>query len=122
MMTDIAAGSKAIEQLQENVAKAPYIQDLTQAAAERRLAEDRAAPEEVRLKLEQDRIKAQYAPQEAALKIQQEQQNIESKRLSNLITDTNLKAGKESKEKLSLARKGRTWTLVDGKRVWSKKE
>ena len=112
-MTDIAAGSKAIEQLQENVAKAPYIQDLTQAAAERRLAEDRAAPEEVKLKLEQDRLKAQYAPQEAALKQEQEKQNIEAKRLANLITDTNLKVGKESKEKLQELIKTPEWSKAD---------
>jgi len=113
MMSDIAAGSKAIEQLQENVAKAPYIQDLTQAAAQRRLAEDRAAPEEVKLKLEQDRLKAQYAPQEAALKQEQEKQNIEAKRLSNLITDTNLKAGKESKEKLQKLIETPEWSKAD---------
>jgi hypothetical protein len=113
LMSDVAAGSRAVEQLQENVAKAPYIQDLTKAAAERRLAEDRAAPEEVKLKLEQDRLKAQYAPQEAALKQEQEKQNIEAKRLSNLITDTNLKAGKESKEKLQELIKTPEWSKAD---------
>jgi len=113
MMSDLAAGSRAVEQLQENVAKAPYIQDLTQAAATRKLAEDRAAPEEVQLKLEQDRIKALYAPQEAALKAQQEQQNIEAKRLANLTADTNLKSSKESKEKLQELIKTPEWAKAD---------
>jgi hypothetical protein len=113
LMSDVAAGSRAVEQLQENVAKAPYIQDLTQAAAARKLAEDRAAPEEVQLKLQQDRIKALYAPEEAALKQEQEKQNIEAKRLSNLITDTNLKAGKESKEKLQKLIETPEWSKAD---------
>ena len=96
-MSDIAAGSKAIEQLQENVAKAPYIQDLTQAAAERRLAEDRAAPEEVKLKLEQDRIKALYAPQEAAMKVAQEEQTLQQTKLANLVSQAKIDMTAEKK-------------------------
>jgi len=97
MMTDIAAGSKAIEQLQENVAKAPYIQDLTQAAAERRLAEDRAAPEEVKLKLEQDRLKAQYAPQEAAIKAAQDEATLQQTKLANLVNQAKIDMTTEKK-------------------------
>ena len=113
LMSDVAAGSKAIEQLQENVAKAPYIQDLTQAAAQRKLAEDRAAPEELGYKLQQERLKALYAPQEAELKVKQEQQNIEAKRLSNLVTDTNFKANETSKEKLKELVKTPEWAKAD---------
>jgi hypothetical protein len=97
LMSDVAAGSRAVEQLQENVAKAPYIQDLTQAAATRKLAEDRAAPEEVQLKLEQDRIKALYAPQEAALKIEQEQAAIQQTKLANLVSQAKIDMTSEKK-------------------------
>jgi hypothetical protein len=107
MMTDLAAGSKAVEQLQENVAKAPYIQDLTKAGAESKLAEDRAAPEETQLKLQQDRLKALYAPTEAATKqatdtykLQEEMNRAKSAGIKALFDEANYKADTESTQKL----------------------
>ena len=83
MMSDIAAGSRAVEQLQENVAKAPYIQDLTQAASERKIQEDRLAK--------------QYAPQEAAMKIAQEEQTLQQTKLANLVGQAKIDMTAEKK-------------------------
>lgn len=62
LISDMAAGSNAALQMQQNMAAAPYVKDQAAAVAE-----------ETQLKLQQDRIKAAYAPQEAALKLQQDQ-------------------------------------------------
>lgn len=137
MMSDLAAGSTAVEQLQKNVAEAPYIQDLTKAAAERRLAEDRAAPEEVklrleekrlkslyapeeaqlkleedRLKLENARLKALYAPQETALKLQQDQQIIETTKLSNILSQAKIDMTAEKKSAIEKLTKDPEWSKL----------
>jgi len=70
-MSDLAEGSKAVNQLQQNIAAAPYVGDLTKAASERKIQEDRLA--------------AQYAPQEAAMKIAQEEQTLQQTKLANLV-------------------------------------
>ena len=62
LISDMAAGSNAALQMQQNMAAAPYVKDQAAAAAE-----------ETQLKLQQDRLKAAYAPQEMALKAQEDQ-------------------------------------------------
>lgn len=86
MMTDLAAGSSAVEQLQKNVAEAPYIQDLTKASAERKIQEDRLA--------------AQYAPEMMAAKAEEEQMRLQTVRLQKLVADNQYKADTESTAKL----------------------
>ena len=102
MMSDLTAGSTAVRGLQQNVLGAQY--DAANIAA---------AAEETQLKLQQDRIKAQYAPEEARLKAAQEQQNIEAKRLANLVTDTGIKATETSKAKLQALTKTDEWAKAD---------
>jgi hypothetical protein len=82
-MSDLAAGSSAVEQLQKNVAEAPYIQDLTKASAERKIQEDRLAK--------------QYAPQEAAMKIAQEEQTLQQTKLANLVSQAKIDMTAEKK-------------------------
>jgi hypothetical protein len=86
MMSDLAAGSSAVEQLQKNVAEAPYVKDLTQAAAERKIQEDRLAK--------------QYAPEMMAAKAEEEQMRLQTARLQKLATETQYKADKESTAQL----------------------
>ena len=74
MMSDLAEGSTAVRQLQQNVAAAPYVQDLTQAASERKIQEDRLAK--------------QYAPEMMAAKAEEEQMRLQTARLQKLATDT----------------------------------
>ena len=88
-MSDVAAGSNAALQLQQNMAAAPYVKEETAAAAE-----------QTQLKLQQDRLKAQYAPQEAAIKLQQDLQTAETARLANMVAATSYKADNESNTKL----------------------
>ena len=102
MMSDVTAGSTAVRGLQQNVLGAQY--DAANIAA---------AAEETQLKLQQDRIKAQYAPEEAALKVAQEKQNIEAKRLANLVSDTSFKATEASKVKLQALTKTDEWAKAD---------
>jgi len=85
-MSDIAEGSTAVRQLQQNVAAAPYIQDLTQAASERKIQEDRLAK--------------QYAPEMMAAKAEEEQMRLQTARLQKLATDNQYKADTESTAKL----------------------
>ena len=87
-MSDAAAGSNAALQLQQNMAAAPYVKD--QAAAD---------AEETQFKLQQDRLKAQYAPQEMALKQQQEQLAIETATNANLASKYNLQVNQDAREK-----------------------
>jgi hypothetical protein len=70
-MTDVAAGSTAARQMQQNVYGAQYDQQNIDAAA-----------------------------QKIQLDLQQEQANIEKTKLVNLVTDTNFKAAEQSKTKL----------------------
>ena len=71
LMTDVAAGSTAARQMQQNVYGAQYDQQNIDAAA-----------------------------QKIQLDLQQEQANIEKTKLVNLVTDTNFKASEQSKAKL----------------------
>lgn len=71
LMTDVAAGSTAALQLQQNMAAAP---DVQQAQANKM--------------------------QEQQVKLQQEQATLEKTKLANLVADTGLQASKESKAKL----------------------
>jgi hypothetical protein len=87
MMSDMAAGSSAALQMQKNMAAAPYVQQEAAAGAE-----------ETQLKLQQDRLKAAYAPQEMAIKLQEDQAILEKNKLSNMLTNTGIKAGEESKQ------------------------
>jgi hypothetical protein len=86
MMSDLAAGSSAVEQLQRNVAEAPYIKDLTQAGAERKIQEDRLAK--------------QYAPEMMAAKAEEEQMRLQTARLQKLATETQYTRDKESTAQL----------------------
>jgi len=70
-MTDVAAGSTAARQMQQNVYGAQYDQANIAADAQKK-----------------------------QLDLQQEQANIEKTKLSNLVTETGFKAGEESKVKL----------------------
>jgi hypothetical protein len=70
-MTDVAAGSTAARQMQQNVYGAQYDQQNIDAAA-----------------------------QKTQLDLQQEQANIEKTKLVNLVTNTNFKAAEQSKTKL----------------------
>jgi len=71
LMSDVAAGSQAALQLQQNMAAAPNVQQV-----------------------EANRM------QEQQLKLQQEQANVERSKLVNLMTDTGFKASQESKAAL----------------------
>lgn len=88
-MTDMAAGSTAARNLQQNVYGAQYDEANIAAAAEQN-----------QLKLQQDRIKTMYAPEEAKLKLEQDQLGNEKTKLANLVADTNFKASESSKTKL----------------------
>jgi len=86
MMSDLAAGSSAVEQLQRNVAEAPYVKDLTQTAAERKIQENRLAK--------------QYAPEMMAAKAEEEQMRLQTARLQKLATDIQYTRDKESTAQL----------------------
>ncbi len=88
-MTDVAAGSTAARNLQQNIYGAQYDEANIAADAEQK-----------QLKLQQDRIKTMYAPEEAKLKLEQDQLGNEKTRLANLVADTGFKASQESKQKL----------------------
>ena len=87
MMSDLAEGSKAVNQLQQNIAAAPYVGDLTKAASERKIQEDRLA--------------AQYAPQEAANKQAMEGARVKDQQIKTLLTEAGYKADTESNLKLN---------------------
>jgi hypothetical protein len=89
LMTDVAAGSTAARNLQQNIYGAQYDEANIAAAAEQN-----------QLKLQQDRIKTMYAPEEAKLKLEQDQLGNEKTRLANLVANTGFKASQESKQKL----------------------
>mgnify|MGYP003352130389 CR=1 FL=1 len=86
MISDMPAGSEAIKQLQQNIAAAPYVSDLTKSAAERKIQEDRLA--------------TQYAPQIAAAKAEAEQQRLQTSRLQRIATETAYQADAESTRQL----------------------
>lgn len=130
MMTDLAAGSRAAEQFQQDIAAAPYTQDLTQAASERKIQEDRLAkqyaPEEAAAKAEklqflrdQERINALYAPAKAATqqaedtyKLQEQMNRAQAAETKRLFDAAGYKKDTESDEKLT------TWmSSDDGKKA-----
>jgi len=83
-MSDVAAGSSAALQLQQNMAAAPNVQ---QVEANRM--------EEANLKLQQDRLKAQYAPQEAAIKLQQDEAALAKSKLDAVISQAKIQKSEE---------------------------
>jgi len=89
LMTDVAAGSTAARNLQQNIYGAQYDEANIAAAAEQN-----------QLKLQQDRIKTMYAPEEAQLKLEQDKLGNEKIKLANLVADTNFKSSEDSKAKL----------------------
>ena len=125
MMTDLAAGSRAAEQFQQDIAAAPYTQDLTQAASERKIQEDRLAkqyaPEEAAAKAErlqflrdQERINALYAPAKAATqqdedkyKLQEQMTRAQAAETKRLFDEAGYKKDTESDEKFT------TWMSSD---------
>jgi len=130
MMTDLAAGSRAAEQFQQDIAEAPYVNDITQTGAERKLQENRLAlqyaPEEAAAKAErlqllrdQERINALYAPAKAATqqtedtyKLQTQMNAAQTAETERLFKEANYKADTESTDKF------KTWmTSDDGKKA-----
>lgn len=116
MMTDLATGSKAAEQFQQDIAEAPYVSDITQTGAERKLQENRLAlqyaPDEAAAKFEraqllrdQERINALYAPTAAATKqaldtyrLQEQMNEAAAAETKRLFDEANYKADTESTE------------------------
>lgn len=116
MMTDLAVGSKAAEQFQQDIAEAPYVSDITQTGAERKLQENRLAlqyaPEEAAAKAEklqllrdQERINALYAPAKAAIqqasdtyKLQQQMTEAKNAETERLFKEAGYKRDTESTE------------------------
>ena len=85
-MTDVAAGSTAARNLQQNVYGAQYDEANIAADAEQK-----------QLKLQQDRVKTMYAPEEAKLKLEQDQLNANKIKLANTVAETGFKASEDSK-------------------------
>lgn len=130
MMTDLAAGSKAAEQFQQDIAEAPYVSDITQTGAERKLQENRLAlqyaPEEAAAKAEklqflrdQERINALYAPAKAATqqaedtyKLQEQMNVAQNAETERLFKEAGYKADTKSTEDF------KTWmSSDDGKKA-----
>lgn len=130
MMTDLAAGSKAAEQFQQDIAEAPYVSDITQTGAERKLQENRLAlqyaPEEAAAKAEklqllrdQERINALYAPTKAATqqtedtyRLQEQMNRAQAAETERLFKEAGYKADTESTDKF------KTWmSSDDGKKA-----
>jgi hypothetical protein len=130
MMTDLAAGSRAAEQFQQDIAEAPYVSDITQTGAERKLQENRLAlqyaPEEAAAKAEklqllrdQERINALYAPAKAATQQATETYNLQktmseasAAETERVFKEAGYKADTESTDKF------KTWmTSDDGKKA-----
>ena len=101
-MTDVAAGSTAARNLQQNIYGAQYDEANIAADAEQK-----------QLKLQQDRIKTMYAPEEAQLKLEQDKLGNEKTKLANLVTDTNFKASEDSKAKLKALAQTEEFKLAD---------
>ena len=130
MMTDLAAGSRAAEQFQQDIAEAPYVSDITQTGAERKLQENRLAlqyaPEEAAAKAEklqflrdQERINALYAPTKAATqqaedtyRLQTQMNAAQAAETERLFKEAGYKADTESTDKF------KTWmSSDDGKKA-----
>jgi hypothetical protein len=98
LMSDLAAGSSAALQLQQNMAAAPYVEQQASAAAE-----------ETQLKLQQDRLKAAYAPQEAAAKTQQEEATLQKTKLANIVSESGIKITTEKSDAAKKLMADPTW-------------
>jgi len=98
LMSDLAAGSSAALQLQQNMAAAPYVEQQASAAAE-----------ETQLKLQQDRLKAAYAPQEAAAKAQQEEATLQKTKLANIVLESGIKITTEKSDAAKKLMADPTW-------------
>jgi len=98
LMSDLAAGSSAALQLQQNMAAAPYVEQQASAAAE-----------ETQLKLQQDRLKAAYAPQEAAAKAQQEEATLQKTKLANIVSESGIKVTTEKSDAAKKLMADPTW-------------
>ena len=125
MMTDLATGSRAAEQFQQDIAEAPYVGDITKTGAERKLQENRLAlqyaPDEAAAKFEraqllrdQERINALYAPTAAATKqtedtyrLQEQMNRAAAAETKRVLDEANLKADTESTDKF------KTWMASD---------
>jgi len=97
-MSDLAEGSKAVNQLQQNIAAAPYVGDLTKAASERKIQEDRLA--------------AQYAPQQAALEQQQAEANLQKSKLASTVLESGIKVDADKKAAITKLTAEPTWATL----------
>jgi hypothetical protein len=86
LMTDVAAGSTAARNLQQNIYGAQYDEANIAADAEQK-----------QLKLQQDRIKTMYAPEETQIKLEQDKLGNEKTRLANTVAETGFNASKDAK-------------------------
>ena len=98
-MSDLAEGSKAALQLQQNMAAAPYVEQQASAVAE-----------DTQLKLQQDRLKASYAPQEAAAKAQQEEATLQKTKLANIVAQTGITVTSDKSNAVKKLMEDPTWS------------
>ena len=97
-MSDLAEGSKAALQLQQNMAAAPYVEQQASAVAE-----------DTQLKLQQDRLKAAYAPQEAALKAEQDAASLERTKFANVVLGANIQLTADKNKAVKELMAGEDW-------------
>ena len=98
-MSDLAEGSKAALQLQQNMAAAPYVEQQASAVAE-----------DTQLKLQQDRLKAAYAPQEAALKAEQDAASLEKTKFANVVLGANIQLTADKNKAVKALMAGEGWS------------
>lgn len=102
LMTDMAAGSTAARNLQQNIYGAQYDEANIAADAEQK-----------QLKLQQDRIKTMYAPEEAQLKLEQDKLGNEKTKLANTVAETGFKASQDSKTRFEALAKTEDYQKAD---------
>jgi len=98
-MSDLAEGSKAALQLQQNMAAAPYVEQQASAAAEK-----------TQLDLSQERLKAAYAPQEFALKAEQDAATLEKNKFANVVLGANIKLTDDKNKAVKALMAGEGWS------------
>ena len=98
-MSDLAEGSKAALQLQQNMAAAPYVEQQASAVAE-----------DTQLKLQQERLKAAYAPQEFALKAEQDAVTLEQKKFANVVLGANIQLTADKNKAVKALMAGEGWS------------
>lgn len=98
-MSDLAEGSKAALQLQQNMAAAPYVEQQASAVAE-----------DTQLKLQQDRLKAAYAPQEFALKAKQDAASLERTKFANVVLGANIQLTDSKNKAVKALMAGEGWS------------